>query len=340
MIKTSVFGNLNGKEILSYTIENAKGASVSILTLGATVHSICVPDKDGKLVDVCLGYDTAEEYMENGGYVGACIGRCANRIGCSKFTLNGKEYAVDPNEGRNHLHGGASGFDRKIWNAEIAGEKVIFSCSAPHMESGYPGNFECSVAFGLSDDGCLSLEYTASCDEDTVANLTNHAYFNLAGHGEGNVLDHVLTLDADTYTVTDDESIPTGELASACGTVLDFTKGKAMSEGIEDTSIAVYGGFDHNFCLGGKGMHHAAKVYCPRSGITMDVLTTLEGIQFYSGNFVSDRKGKNGASYFPRSGFCLETQHYPDAINHANFPSPILKKGEKFNHTTYYKFSV
>ncbi|MBR6812263.1 MAG: galactose mutarotase [Oscillospiraceae bacterium] len=340
MIKTGVFGYLEGKEILKVTIENAKGASVTILSLGATIHSICVPDKEGKLVDVCLGYNTVGEYLENTGYVGATIGRWANRIGGSKFTLNGKEYAVDPNEGKNHLHGGAGGFDKKLWTVAIKGDKAVFSCRAPHMESGYPGNFKCSVSFGLSDDNCLSLDYEAVCDEDTIANLTNHAYFNLAGHASGSALDHVLTLDADTYTVNDDESIPTGEIASVRGTVLDFTSGKPFSDGIDDASIAVYGGFDHNFPISGEGMHHAARVYCPESGITMDVETTLEGIQLYTANHLTDRKGKNGAFYRPHNSFCLETQHYPDSINHENFPSPILKKGEVFHHTTHYKFSV
>lgn len=340
MVTERVFGVLYGQDIMAIDISNDKGMSVTVLDLGATIQSIIVPDKDGKAVDVALGYDTPAEYMTNGGYMGATIGRHGNRIGKAQFTLNGKKYFLDANEGRNQLHGGAGGFDKKIWRYKLLDNAAEFTCWAWDMESGFPGNIETKITFSVGDDNSLTLCYKARCDKDTVANFTNHCYFNLAGHASGDIHSHTVKINASGYTPADTESIPTGRIDSVAGTQLDFRAGKYLSEGINDADIMVFGGFDHNFVLDGEGWKQAAEAYSAATGIGMQVFTTLEGMQLYSGNYVTDRAGKGGVKYFPRSGFCMETQHFPDAINHTGFPSPILRKGETLKEKTTYKFFV
>ncbi len=340
MVTIRSFSEASGKKVSAIDIKNSRGMSVTVLDLGATIQSIFVPDRNSRAVDVCLGYDTAGEYLENGGYVGACIGRCANRIGGSRFELNGKEYILDANEGRNQLHGGANGFDRKMWAVAMLDNGAEFTCHAGDMESGYPGNIETRVRFTLDENNALTLEYFARCDADTVANFTNHCYFNLNGHDSGDVLHHRVTINADKYTPADKESIPTGELAEVSGTKLDFRQGRYIGDGVDAPEFVTFGGYDHNFVLNGAGFREAAWAYCPETGIGMKVSTTLEGLQFYTGNYITPRRGKGGASYGPRGGFCMETQHFPDAINKAGFPSPVLKKGEELYEKTVYQFFV
>mgnify|MGYP000845668133 CR=1 FL=1 len=338
MINSRIFGSVGEKEIRAIELSNEKGMRAVVLTLGAALQSITVPDKNGKEVDVCLGYDTPQEYLANTGYFGACIGRHANRIGGAAFTLNGVKYTLDANEGRNQLHGGANGFDRKIWDCDITPDAAEFRCTAEHLEGGFPGRIETRVRYSLDDDNGLTIEYTASCDEDTVVNLTNHCYFNLSGHDSGDVLDHVITIHAGAYTPADEESIPTGEILSVEGTPLDFRSGRVLRDGIDSPEFAPFAGYDHNFVTDGSGFREVACAFSPVTGIGMRVITTLEGMQLYTGNHITPRAGKRGAGYAERGGFCMETQHFPDAVNKPAFPSPILKKGEIFSEKTCYRF--
>ena len=340
MVNSRIFGYVNGKQIEAVDLTNSRGMSVTVLTLGATLQKIVVPDKNAEPLDVCLGYDTPEEYMTNSGYFGACIGRNANRIGNASFVLGVRLYKLDANEGPNQLHGGANGFDKKIWSCELLQDAAVFRCSAENLESGFPGKLEAQVKYSLDDKNGLTLEYSATCDEDTVVNLTNHCYFNLSGHGNGDVLDHEVTIQADFYTPADDQSIPTGDILSVEGTKLDFRAGRILQDGIDSAEFAVYKGYDHNFTVSGEGFREVARAKSPKSGIQMAVYTTLEGMQLYTGNNISERRGKGAARYFERSGFCMETQHYPDAVNKPEFPSPVLKKGDTFSEKTLYRFSV
>jgi len=340
MIKDRYFGTHHGKPVMAIDMENGRGMKVTLLSLGATIQSIKAPDREGDLVDVALGYDTPAEYEANGGYVGATIGRHGNRIGNARFMLNGSEYVLDANEGKNQLHGGANGFDMKIWRYKLLEKAVVFTCHAWDMESGFPGNIETSVTFTLGEDNSLTLSYKARCDKDTVANFTNHCYFNLNGHDSGDIHEQWVRIFADQYTVCDKESIPTGVIAPVKGTQLDFTAGKLLKEGIDAPDIMVYGGFDHNFVLQGHGYRQCAEAYSAKTGIGMKVYTGLEGMQLYTGNFIDDRDGKGGTRYHRRGGFCMETQHFPDAINHENFPTPVLKYGETLEEKTCYRFYV
>jgi aldose 1-epimerase len=305
------------------------------LDYGATVRALFVPDKNGKAVDVVLGYDTMTEYEENDGYLGATIGRVGNRIKEGKFTLNGVDYTLAVNNGPNHLHGGIKGFDKVVFKSEEKENSVLFSYLSPDGEEGYPGNLKVTVEIGLSEAG-IFLEYTAETDKDTPINLTNHSYFNL--NGEGNVLKHALKLNADKFNLGDGDCLPTGEIASVFGTVMDFTKEKAIGNGVDsdEPCVKLSGGYDSNFVLNGNP---AAVLKGDKSGIKMTVLTTEPGVQVYSANFLTQRKGKNGSEYNLRDALCLETQHFPDSIHHPEWPTCVLKKGEKFSSKTSYEFS-
>ncbi len=329
------FGLTNdGKEVTCFTIKNGD-LIAEVLDYGATVRALFVPDKNGKAVDVVLGYDTMTEYEENDGYLGATIGRVGNRIKEGKFTLNGVDYTLAINNGPNHLHGGIKGFDKVIFKSEEKENSVLFSYLSPDGEEGYPGNLKVTVEIGLSESG-IFLEYTAETDKDTPINLTNHSYFNL--NGEGNVLKHTLKLNADKFNLGDGDCLPTGEIASVFGTVMDFTKEKAIGNGVDsdESCVKLSGGYDSNFVLNGNP---AAVLKGDKSGIKMTVLTTEPGVQVYSANFLTQRKGKNGSEYNLRDALCLETQHFPDSIHHPQWPTCILKKGEKFSSKTSYEFS-
>ena len=336
----------NNEEVSMYTIKNNSNMEVDIINYGATIVSIRVPDKNGNIDDVALGYDTLEAYENGDKYLGALIGRCGNRIKNASFKLNGKEYNLAKNNGNNHLHGGNTGFDKVVWKVEIVEEnKLKLSYLSKDGEENYPGNLQVDVYYSLNDNNELKIEYFATTDEDTVVNLTNHSYFNLNGEASGDVLNQKILINADRFTVTDAESIPTGELRDVSNTPMDFRTLKVIGNDIDSDyeQIRFGQGYDHNWMLNAKGDINtlAAKVVDETSGRIMEVYTTNEGVQFYSGNFLDGTGGsKNGNGYNKRSGLCLETQFVPDAINNSNFTSCILKKDEEYNHATIYKFSI
>ena len=336
------FGNYYNAPVTEYTLTNSSGMQASILNYGGTITKLMVPDRNGKMGDVVLGFETFGGYMQKKDpYIGALVGRYANRIANAKFTMDGKTYKLAPNNFGNSLHGGNVGFDKVIWNTEKIGDSSLkLTYQSKDGEEGYPGNLNIQVIYILGADNSLKIDYTATTDQATPVNLTNHSYFNLSAGKDSTVLDHVLKLDADKYTPVNDQLIPTGQIANVKGTPLDFTTPKAIGKDIG----SVKGGFDHNWILNKKGneIQEAATVYDPGSGRYMEVLTTQPGIQFYSGNFLNGdlQVTKEGQMYIPHSGLCLETQHYPDSPNEPSFPSTILKPGETYRQTTVYKFSV
>ena len=337
MVKEERFGLLDGQPVALLTITDG-AMEVGLISFGAAVRSIRVPDRNGNTVDVCLGYDTPAEYRDQGGCLGACLGRCANRIGGAKFTLNGVTYPLFANEGANTLHGGKVGFHKKLWAYTCGENSVTFSMDSPDGEEGFPGNLHAEVTYTLGN-GALTIEYRAVTDRDTVVNMTNHTYFNLAGHDGGRVDDHVLTIRASRYTPAGSGNIPTGEIASVEGTPLDLRRGAVLGDRLGDPFLAAGGGYDQNFVLdGGEGP--AAELYCPRTGIAMEMTTTLEGTQLYTAGHLSNRPGKGGAVYDIAHAVCLETQHFPDAVNHENFPSPLLRAGEAYRQSIACRFYV
>ena len=346
-IEKSYYGSMkDGTKVHIYTITNSSGMKVGIIDYGGTIVSIEVPDKNGKAADVVLGYDSLEQYIVSGGYLGALIGRHGNRIEDAEFELNGKVYHLAKNDGRNHLHGGDRGYDKVVWQSEIInvpdGQALQLKYRSPDGEENYPGNLDVKVIYTLTDSNELKIDYSAVSDKDTVINLTNHSYFNLSGHESGDILKHQLRINADKYTVINNEGIPTGEIRDVKGTPLDFTALTPIGKGIDspDEQIVNGKGFDHNWVLkvSGKKPELAAEVFDPESGRRMEVYTTKPGIQFYSGNFLKKAKGKNGATFDKRSGLCLETQFFPNAMKHKHFPSPVLKAGDEYRYTTVYKF--
>jgi aldose 1-epimerase len=350
-VKSSIFGELSdGREAHLYTLANKNGMEVAISDYGATIVSIKVPDRKGNFADVALGYDSPKGYATGDSYFGGTIGRYGNRIAHGQFTLDGHTYNLAKNNGENSLHGGAAPFNKAMWTAtEIpaAGDAAL-RCTyiSKDGEGGYPGNLSVRVTFTLTEKNELKIEYFATTDKDTVLNLTNHSYFNLAGEGSGDVLAQVMQLHASRFTPVDETLIPTGELRKVEGTPFDFREATAIGSRIEqDEQQLKYGrGYDHNWVLdeGAQGsLVAAAEAYDPASGRVMDVLTTEPGIQFYTGNFLDGTiHGKAGKVYGHRGAFCLETQHFPDSPNHPAFPSTELKPGMKFESTTIYRFST
>lgn len=335
MITERIFGSIKGIEVPEVTLHNSAGMEVSIIAYGATVRSVIVPAADGKKVDVCLGYDTLEEYMQNSGHFGGSIGRVANRIGKAKFDLEGVHYELAPNTPPNHLHGGMHGWDTKIWNYTTNPEEnsVTFTIKSADMEEGYPGEIQASGKFTLSEDNRMIIEYSAVTDKTTPVNMTNHWYFNMNGHASGDVLGHTLQLFADAITETDDELIPTGNITPVDGTAYDFRTEKIIGTDFAEVRALATLGYDNNFVLGKPGeFKKFAVLKGEKTGITMSGYTNMEGVQFYSGNNIHDRKGKANADYHDMSGMCLEPQHYPDAVNKPNFPSAILHPGETYYH--------
>lgn len=333
------FGNMaDGTAVTCWTLTNDAGLQAEIIDYGATVRTIVVPDKDGKPVDVVLGYDTLEEYVNNGGYLGATIGRFANRIGGACFTLNGKEYKLYAGKGINHSHGGKIGFDKVVWSGKQVGDAVAFSRLSPDGEEGYPGNLNVTVTIGWKGNS-LEFRYEAETDQDTILNLTNHSYFNLNGHGSGDVHGHVMQINADQYNVGDENCLPTGELASVEGTAMDFRTAKTIGQDVDNDEPCVkpYKGYDCNMVISG---HPVAVTKGDKTGITMVTDTDQPGVQIYTANTMAIKKGKAGKSYEARGAFCLETQHYPDCIHHPEWPTCILRAGEKFESFTTYTFSV
>lgn len=338
MVSVRSFEALSCGSVHLVTLTDETGCSAEFLSLGATVRALWVPDREGRPTDVVLGYESAGEYLARNAHLGNCIGRYANRIGGARFELNGKEYRLTPNEGENVLHGGVEGFDRKLWGFTTGEDSVTFRRTSPAGEEGFPGKLEVSVTYTLKD-GCLTMDYRAVSDADTVVSLTNHSYFNLAGQKGGPVTDHVLSVRADRYTPCGAGNIPTGEILPVAGTALDLREPTVLDEVLSRPELAATRGLDHNLVLsGGEGPD--ACVYCPRTGIAMEVTTSMEGMQIYSAGFLTERPGKDGAVYGPWHAVCLETQRFPDAMNHANFPSPILRAGAEYHETTRYRFFV
>jgi len=338
----------DGTPISLYTLTNAKGAEARIATYGGIVVSLKVPDKSAQMGDIVLGFDSLDGYLQQPPppYFGALIGRYGNRIAKGKFTLNGVEYTLAKNNGENHLHGGVRGFDKRVWTAkEGAGQSLELSYLSKDGEEGYPGNLSVTVTYTLTDNNELKIDYAATTDKDTVVNLTNHSYFNLAGQGEGDILNHQVTIYADKFTPVDKGLIPTGELKNVEGTPFDFRTPKAIGERIDanDEQIKLGPGYDHNWVLNrtGNSLEPAAKVTEAKSGRVMEVLTMEPGLQFYTGNFLDGTfHGKGGKVYGRRSAFCMETQHFPDSPNKPDFPSTVLKPGARYQTTTVYRFST
>ncbi|MFH1941447.1 MAG: aldose epimerase family protein [bacterium] len=341
-IQKEAFGKMpDGRAVDLYTLTNANGMEARIMTYGGIVISLEVPDRDGNLSDIVLGYDDLAGYIRQNPYFGAIVGRYGNRIAKGRFTLDEVEYSLATNNGENHLHGGLVGFDKVVWGAEPVKEKNGVSLKLTYLskdgEEGYPGNLSCMVVYTLTNQDELKVSYEARTDKATPVNLTHHSYFNLAGQGSGDIYGHELMLNADTYTPVDEGLIPTGEIRSVKDSPMDFTTPTAI-----DARIAqIEGGYDHNYALNGGGglLALAARVYEPNSGRVMEIHTTEPGIQFYSGNFLDGSiTGKTGKVYHKHYGFCLETQHFPDSPNKANFPSTILRPGETYKHETVHKF--
>ncbi|HEX6047320.1 MAG TPA: aldose epimerase family protein [Pyrinomonadaceae bacterium] len=321
-----------GEDVYLYTLSNKNGVAVSITNYGGAITSIMAPDRHGVFGDVVLGYETLDDYVKYPRYFGALIGRSANRIARGKFSLNGVEYQLAQNNGANHLHGGNKGFDKRVWNAEETDSGLHLKLFSKDGEENYPGNLNVDVTYSLNDENELRIEYHATTDKDTIVNLTNHAYFNLAG--SGTILDHELTLKAGSFTPVSEDLIPTGEIKAVEGTPMDFRKARTVAPG----------GYDHNFVLNDWQpgvMRSVARLREPKSRRVMEVLTTQPGMQFYSGNFLDGSiVGKGGVAYQKYAALCLETQHFPDAPNHPNFPSTVLRPGETYEHVTVYKFTT
>lgn len=333
-----------------YTLTNENGASASFTNLGGIWLTMLAPDRDGRQADVLLGYDTVEKCMTYPGHPGEPVGRNANRIGGASFSLNGTVYELEVNSGgRNNLHSGPDYYRNRLWDAEVdessLGTRITFSLFSPDGDQGYPGNANITVSYTLMADNSVKIDYHMVADADTVANFTNHAYFNLAGHASGSVEDQTVWIDADTFTASDETSIPTGELVPVRGTPMDFTEAKPIGRdiGADYEALRIGNGYDHNWVLNHPEGELAlsAWAYDAKSGRVMEVYTDLPGIQFYTANFLDgEHEGKDGVKYSARGGYCFETQYYPDSINKPQFPSPVLKAGEEYITTTIYHFAV
>lgn len=344
-VSKEVFGNLSdGTQVHAYTLVNNNGMTVKVMDYGAVVLEINVP-AEGKIVDVLLAHESLAGYENNGSGHGAIVGRNANRIGNAKFTLNGTTYELDQNDGKNNLHGGVNRWFERMWEVVEGDENedasITFSLLSPNMDQGFPGEVNMTVTYTLTEDNSLVIHYNGVTDADTIINMTNHSYFNLDGHDAGSICNHEVYIDSDFFTETDSELIPTGKLIPVKGTPLDFNEPKLIGKDINsDYEALKFGsGYDQNWVLDNNGeLELAATLYSPNSKIFMEVFTDLPGIQMYTGNFLND-KGKNGAVYTRNSGVALETQYFPDAINHENFKQPVTKAGEEYDTTTVYKFS-
>lgn len=344
------FGVLpSGDSVHIFTLTNAHGVELRALDYGGIIVSLRTPDRTGTFADIVLGFDDIGGYVKSSPYFGAIVGRYANRIAKGQFTLDGRTYHLPVNNGPNSLHGGITGFDKVIWHAEprnnSSGVGLALTYTSRDGAEGYPGTLRARVTYTLTNDNQLAIEYRATTDKATPINLSQHTYFNLAGDGGGDVLGHVITIDADHYTPVDSTLIPTGALAPVAGTPFDLRKGVAIGVGINAAhpQIQAGGGYDHNFVVNraGSGLTHAVRVVDPSSGRTIDVATTEPGVQFYTGNFLDGSfAGKNGHVYQRRNGFCLETQHFPDSPNQPSFPSTILRPRAEYRSRTVYTFGV
>lgn len=347
-LSSQAFGKTeSGQPVRQYTLANNNGVQVDVLDLGGLIRTLTVPDRNGQPGDVVLGFDRLDEYLVDHPFFGVLVGRFANRIRGASFELDGVRYQLARNLGNDHLHGGESGFDKVVWQAQpFQNEQTVglrLSYHSPDGEEHYPGALDTDVTLSLDDDNALRLDYSATCDAPTIVNLTNHSYFNLAGRGT--ILDHVAMIDADAFTAMDSTLIPTGELRDVTGTPFDFRQPTAIGARIDadDEQIRFGGGYDHNFVLNGAPgtLRMVARVTEPESGRVLEVLTTQPGVQFYTGNLMEvSSAGKGGQLYPHHGGFCLETQHFPNAPNQPNFPSVVLRPGEAYSETTVFRFST
>lgn len=346
MVRKDVFGSHNGKEVYLLTLTNKQGNVIRLTNYGAKINWIEVPDKNGKKENITFGYDTFEETLKGDMSFGSVVGRFANRIAKGKFTLDGVVYNTPVNNGPNTLHGGPSGWHSVVWNTEVLKDSkfpaVKFTYLSPDMEEGFPGTVNASVTYTWTDNNEIVMDYSCSTDKRTIVNVTNHAYFNLHGAGNGNILDHVLTLKASAFTPVDSVMIPTGEIRPVAGTPFDFNTPHTIGERIGDKydQLILGLGYDHNYILDNKEEVDVT-VYEPVSGRMLEVITDQPGMQLYTGNFLDGTKiGHGGKPFMYRSGMCLESGHYPDSPNHADFPTTVLNPGETFKSTTIYRFSV
>ena len=343
-VKKEKFGTArNGKDVYAFTLSNANGVQAKIINFGAILVSLLVPDKNGKVEDVVLGYDSLEEYYGNGSFFGATIGPSANRIGGASFEISGKTYRIDVNDGPNNLHSHMeNGYHKQVWDAVEGDNSVTLTLEAKDGEMGFPGNKKITMVYSLSEDNALKLAYHVSADADTIVNLTNHTYFNLAGHKAGKIEDHLLQLHAGNYTPVVPGAIPTGEIQPVTGTPMDFTMMKPIGQDInaDFEQLKLTLGYDHNFVIDGAdgSLKEIAVAEDPKSGRKMKVFTTLPGVQFYAGNCIGEDTGKDHTPYGPRKGFCLETQYYPDNIHHPNFPQSVFGPGKDYESVTVYQF--
>lgn len=349
-VQQKELGTREGRPVNLYTLKNSHGVEVHAMNYGGIILSIRVPDRKGQLADIVLGHDTLEGYIPNPPFLGAIVGRYANRIANGTFTLDGKTYTLPKNDGPNTLHGGTTRtFDKVVWDAEALKGKngVAFSYLSKDGEEGFPGNLKVKVTYTLTDGNALLIDYEATTDKATPLNVSQHSYFNLKGEGNGDILDHEIMINAERFTPVDKNLIPTGELRPVKGTPLDFTKSTKMGARIDDSyeQLQLGHGYDHNFVINSKpeqnGLVLAARVQEPTTGRVLEVWTTQPGVQFYTGNFLDGSvTGKEGHVYKRRYGFCLETQHFPDSPNHPEFPTTILKPGETFHQKTVFKFEA
>jgi aldose 1-epimerase len=334
----------DGTKVEMYTLKNKNGMIAKVMTRGATLVELHVPDKNSKLANVVLGFDDVAGYeSDKNQYFGCTVGRVANRIAKGKFTLDGKEYKLATNNGPNHLHGGVKkSLDKVVWNADVFKDRnsVVFTYTSPDGEEGYPGNLSCTVQYLLNDFDQLQIQFTATSQKATPVYLTNHSYFNLAGAGSGTVLDHELMIAADKFVPTDDTQIPTGKLQPVAGTVMDFNKLTRIGARIDTLIKEAWLGYDHCYVLRGKDLRMVAKLREPKSGRVMTVFTNQPGVQLYTGNYLNGQKGKDGKTYEKRGAVCLETGAFPDAVNQKGFPSIILQPGETYRHECIYGFSA
>lgn len=348
-ITSKQFGRLpNGDAVTCYTLDNGNGIKAEVLDYGCIIKNLYVLDRNGKYIDVVLGRDNLAEYENNEGYFGALIGRNSNRLANSKITIGTKEYKLNANDGKNNLHGGLCGFNKKIWNAKTVDDEkepaIVFKLHSPDGEEGFPGNLDVTVKYTLTKNNGFLIDYSAIGDADTVCNLTNHSYFNLNGHNSGKTIDNLkLTLNSNFFTPNTEECMPNGEILSVKGTPFDFTEGKMVGEDLNSDTyeqINMFGGYDHNFILNGKGFRKAATLYCEENGINMDMYTDSIGVQLYTGNCIEENRiCKDAAIYSKHSALCLETQYFPNAFSFEHFPSTILEAGKEYHHATEYRFS-
>ena len=342
VVKREFDKNSKGEQAYFYEITNSAGMKAVVTDFGATLHSLYVPDKDGNFRDVVWGYDTVQEYeIDNGPFFGATVGRIANRVGGSVVTINGVDYQMETNERTNCLHSGPNCYHVRMWNAEILENAVKFYILSPDGDQGLPGNFDVSVTYTVTEENSLKITYEGVSDKDTFVSMTNHSYFNLNGENSDSILEHELWIDADAFTPANEEMIATGEILDVTGTAMDFRTAKKIGRDIEldELPLKIGSGYDHNWAINAHGAEDAiVRLTSEESGICLEVFTDCPGIQIYTGNFLCDKPGKRGRIYPNRSSVALETQHYPNAVNRPNFPSPLVKAGEKFRTETEYKF--